>query len=141
MSRQAALDQIAAARGSLSRSVIENKVRAFQASYASADWQARAALLSDDVVFEDTVGVPPPAIGRAAAEKYFKLIIDLGWHVEMTPERIIVMGNEAFVITRGAWGVIGDPPARLMLVHNFRFNAAGEIAHVRVAYDKGCLLD
>lgn len=140
MSRQAALDQIAAARGSLPRASIKEKVRAFQATYTAKDWQARAALLSEDVVFEDTVGVPPPAIGREAAADYFKQIIDLGWAVEMVPERIIVMGNEAFVITRGAWGVEGEEPARLTLIHNFKFNDDGEIAHVRIAYDEDCLI-
>ena len=139
MSRQAALEQIAAARGTLPRALIEDKVRTFQASYARKDWRGRAALLSADVVFEDTVGVPPPAIGREAAERYFKLIIDLGWAVEMVPERIVVMGNEAFVLTRGAWGIEGEEPARVSLFHNFVFNAAGEICHVRVAYDETCL--
>lgn len=141
MSRQAALDQIHAARGSLGRAYIEEKVRSFQASYARKDWRARGSLLSEDVIFEDTVGVPPPAIGRDAAEVYFRQIIDAGWAVEMLPEKIIVMGNEAFVITRGAWGVEGEEPARLHLIHNFRFNDAGEIAHVRIAYDEGCLLN
>lgn len=93
MSRQAALDQIAAARGSLPRALIEEKVRAFEATYTAKDWQQRAALLSQDVIFEDTVGVPPPAIGRQAAADYFKFIIDLGWAVEMIPERIIVMAT------------------------------------------------
>ena len=141
MSRQSALDQIAAARGSLPRDHIEHAVRAFQATYARKDWAARAALLSDDVVFEDTVGVPPPAIGRQAAADYFKLIIGTGWDVNMEPEKIIVMGDEAFVLTRGSWGVVGEVPARLQLIHNFRFNAQGEIAHVRIAYDEGCLED
>jgi ketosteroid isomerase-like protein len=141
MSRQAALDQIAAARGSLPRTRIEEAVRAFQATYAAKDWQQRACLLAEDVIFEDTVGVPPPAIGRSAAASYFRLIIDAGWAVEMVPEKIIVMGNEAFVLTRGSWGVEGEEPARLHLIHNFRFNEAGEIAHVRIAYDEGCLRD
>lgn len=141
MSRQAALDQIAAARGRLPRALIVEKVHAFAATYAAKDWRARAALLSADVVFEDTVGVPPPAIGREAAAAYFKLIIDLGWAVDMTPERVVVMGEEAFVLTRGAWGIEGDEPARLTLIHNFRFNERGEICHVRVAYDETCLVD
>ena len=59
----------------------------------------------------------------------------------MEPEKIIVMGDEAFVLTRGSWGVVGEVPARLQLIHNFRFNAQGEIAHVRIAYDEGCLED
>lgn len=139
MSRDAALAQINAAKGSLDRAEIERAVRAFEGTYARKDWQGRAALLSKDVVFEDTVGVPPPAIGRAAAAQYFKLIIDSGWNVEMVPEKIVVMGNEAFVITQGCWGVEGDDPARLMLIHNFKFNDAGEICHVRIAYDEGCL--
>jgi ketosteroid isomerase-like protein len=141
MSRQAALDQIAAARGKLPRAQIEEAVRAFQATYGVKDWEKRAALLAEDVIFEDTVGVPPPAIGRQAAADYFRLIIDAGWAVEMVPEKIIVMGDEAFVLTRGAWGVEGEEPVRLHLIHNFRFNEAGEIAHVRIAYDEGCLLD
>lgn len=139
MTRDAALAQISAAKGSLDRATIERAVRAFQATYARKDWQGRAALLSPDVVFEDTVGVQPPAMGRDAAAKYFKLIIDSGWNVEMVPEKIIVMGNEAFVITQGRWGVEGDEPARLMLIHNFKFNEKGEICHVRIAYDEGCL--
>lgn len=141
MSRQAALDQIAAARGTLARELMEARIRAFLATYATSDWQARAALLSADVVFEDTVGVPPPAIGREAAADYFKAIIDLGWRIEMAPERIVIMGHEAFVLTRGSWGVAGEDPARLNLIHNFKFNDAGEIDHVRIAYDEHCLLD
>ena len=139
MSRESALAQISAARGTLPREQIERAVRSFQATYAAKDWQGRAALLSEDVVFEDTVGVPPPAIGREAAAEYFRLIIGSGWNVEMTPQQIIVMGDEAFVITRGCWGVAGEDPARLMLIHNFKFNAHGEICHVRIAYDEGCL--
>ena len=141
MSRQSALDQIAAARGKLPREHIEAAVRAFQATYRVKDWEKRASLLSEDIVFEDTVGVPPPAIGRDAAADYFSLIIGTGWDVEMEPEKIIVMGDEAFVITRGSWGVRGEVPARLHLIHNFRFNDRGEIAHVRIAYDEGCLFD
>lgn len=141
MSRQAALDQIAAARGKLPRQQIEDAVRAFQATYAAKDWRKRAGLLAEDVIFEDTVGVTPPAIGRAVAADYFRLIIASGWNVEMTPEKVIVMGDEAFVITRGAWGVEGEEPARLTLIHNFKFNLSGEIRHVRIAYDEGCLLD
>lgn len=48
-----------------------------------------------------------------AAARYFRLIINLNWNVSMVPERIIVMGDEAFVLTRGEWGVEGDEPARL----------------------------
>jgi ketosteroid isomerase-like protein len=139
MSRDSALAQIAAARGKRPRGTIENAVRAFQATYANKDWQGRAALLAEDVIFEDTVGVPPPAIGREAAAEYFRLIIGSGWDVRMKPEKIIIMGDEAFVITRGSWGVSGEIPARLHLIHNFRFNERGEIAHVRIAYDEGCL--
>lgn len=141
MSREAALNQIAAAQGRLSREYVADTVRAFQATYAAKDWKGRAALLSENVVFEDTVGVPPPAIGRAAAEAYFKAIIDLDWGIEMVPERIAVMGDEAFVLTRAAWGVIGAEPAHLHLFHNFKFNADGEICHVRIAYDETCLID
>lgn len=38
-------------------------------------------------------------------------------------------------------GIRGEVPAHLHLIHNFRFNEHGEIAHVRIAYDEGCLLD
>ncbi|WP_336951348.1 nuclear transport factor 2 family protein [Sphingobium aromaticivastans] len=140
MSREAAYARIHAARGKLPRERIETAVRAFQATYARKDWQARAALLSEDVVFEDTVGVPPPAIGRQAAADYFRLIIESGWNVEMDPQKIVVMGDEAFVITHGKWGVEGEEPARLMLIHNFKFNEQGEIRHVRIAYDEQCLM-
>jgi ketosteroid isomerase-like protein len=141
MSREASLNQIAAAQGKLQRALIEQKVRSFQATYAAKDWQGRAALLSEDVVFEDTVGVPPPAIGRAAAEAYFKSVIAYGWDIRMEPEKIAVMGDEAFVLTRAAWGAAGDEPARLHLFHNFKFNRRGEISHVRIAYDETCLID
>jgi ketosteroid isomerase-like protein len=141
MSREASLQQIAAARGKLPRETIVETVKAFQATYATKDWQMRASLLSEDVIFEDTVGVPPPAVGRKAAEDYFKLIIGSGWNVEMVPQQIIVMGDEAFVLTQGAWSVEGDPPARLLLIHNFKFNEKGQIRHVRIAYDEECLID
>ena len=75
MSKERALDQIAAARGKLPRDTITATVRAFQATYAARDGRKRAELLSDDVIFEDTVGVPPPAVGREAASAYFRLII------------------------------------------------------------------
>ncbi|WP_311269574.1 nuclear transport factor 2 family protein [Sphingobium sp. WCS2017Hpa-17] len=140
MSVQAAHDQIAAARGRLPRETIEGAVRAFEATYARKDWETRAALLSQDAVFEDTVGVPPPAIGRQAAADYFRLIIASGWNVEMRPRQIIVMGDEAFVITDGQWGVEGEAPVKLMLIQNFKFNENGEICHVRIAYDEGCIM-
>lgn len=140
MSRESALEQIAAARGSLPRDLLVSRVRAFLATYASKDWEGRSALLSEDVVFEDTVGVPPPAIGRKAAAKYFKAIIDSNWVIEMLPKKIAVMGDEAFSLTRGTWGAEGEEPARLHLFHNFKFNEAGEIWHVRIAYDEECLI-
>ena len=140
MAHEASLAQIAAAKGRFDRDFIVARVRAFQASYAAKDWKGRASLLSDDVIFEDTVGVPPPAIGRSAAEEYFKLIIDSGWDIEMTPERIVVMGDKAFVVTIGSWSFDGAPPSRLLLIHNFRFNAQGDICHVRIAYDEDCLI-
>ncbi len=141
MAHEASRGQIAAAKGKFERAFIVEKVKAFQASYAAKDWQARAALLSVDVIFEDTVGVPPPAIGREAAAAYFRLIIDAGWSIEMVPERIVVMGDEAFVVTRGAWSAGDEAPSRLILIHNFKFNRAGEISHVRIAYDEECLID
>jgi len=45
MSGEAALNQIAAAQGRLSRDYIADRVRAFQATYAVKDCQGRAALL------------------------------------------------------------------------------------------------
>lgn len=141
MSKEAACLQIAAARGSVPREQIEAAVRAFQATYVRKDWKARAALLSPDVIFEDTVGVPPPAIGRTAAADYFQMIINTGWNVEMEPEKVVAMGNEAFVITNAQWGAPSEPPVRLMLIHNFKFNEQGEISHVRIAYDEGCIID
>ncbi|NIB38993.1 SnoaL-like domain-containing protein [Pseudomaricurvus alkylphenolicus] len=139
MKNPLALKQINDARGTLSREQIERKVRDFQASYANKDWQTRAALLSNDVVFEDTVGVPPPAIGREAAAEYFQSVIAYGINVNMTAEKIIVMGNESFVLTRAIWWKDGDEPERLLLIQNFKFNDDGEMCHIRIAYDEGCL--
>jgi hypothetical protein len=139
MSREATLAQIAAAKGLHPRALIVERVMAFEATYARKDWRGRATLLAEDVIFEDTVGVPPPAIGRAAAEDYFRLVIGLGWTIEMIPERIVVMGDEAFVLTHAAWAEPGTPIVHVDLIHNFRFNARGEIAHVRIAYDEGCI--
>jgi len=59
----------------------------------------------------------------------------------MVPERIAVMADEAFVLTRAAWGVIAAEPARLHLFRIFKFNGEGEICHVRIAYDETCLID
>ncbi|GGC07084.1 hypothetical protein GCM10011494_27190 [Novosphingobium endophyticum] len=43
------------------------------------------------------------------------------------------------VVTQGCWGVEGDEPTRLMLIHNFKLNKKGAIFHVRIGYDEGCL--
>jgi|GEM_PF-4051692 len=139
MKNQLALNQIAQARGSLDREHIERCVHTFQATYATKDWQTRTELLSDDIVFEDTVAVPPPAIGKEQAAAYFRSIIDYGINVEMSPEKIIVMGNESFVITRASWSSASHAPEHLLLIHNFKFNDDGKICHIRSAYDEGCL--
>jgi len=136
---EATMGQINDAQGKLPREAIVKAVLAFQATYPTKDWEARAALLSEDVIFEDTVGVPPPAIGRDAAREYFRMIIGYGWDIEQQPERLIVMGDEAFVLTRARWNMPGEEPIGLALFHNFKFNDKGEIRHVRIAYDKESL--
>ena len=138
VSHDIALSQIAAARGSVPRNQIENAVNQFLSSYATADWKTRTSLLSEDVVFEDTVGVPPPAVGRDEAEAYFRSVLDAGIEIQMEPLQIIIMGNEAFTTTRAAWGYKGNQPECLRLVQNFHFNENGEICRVRIAYDEGC---
>jgi hypothetical protein len=49
------------------------------------------------------------------------------------------MGDEAFVMTHAAWAEPGTPTVHVDLIHNFRFNPDGEIAHVRIAYDEHCI--
>ena len=139
MSKTATLAQIAAAKGKHPRDHIVRMVETFAATYASRDWNRRADLMSQDVVFEDTVGVPPPAIRRDSARDYFKRMVETGWSIVLAPERIAVMGDEAFVLTYAAWGQAGEPQTQLYLFHNFQFNEAGEISRVRIAYDEESL--
>ena len=139
MAHEIALQQIAAAKGVHERAFIVEKVEKFLKSYAEQDWQGRAELLSDDVIFEDTVGVPPPAACRVEAADYFKSIIDAGFQIAMMPKRIILMGNEAFTVVHATWCAPESEEESVCLVQNFKFTESGHICHVRVAYDESCL--
>lgn len=141
MSRESALEQAAAVPTSVARDTIETAIHAFLGSYPAQnldDVAKRAALFADDVIFEDPVGATP-VHGKTALIEFFKGPLNAGMIINMRSEKIIVSGNEAISLTKASWGMAGQEPARVQIVHNFALNAAGKISRVRIFFDAGCV--
>jgi ketosteroid isomerase-like protein len=141
MSRESALEQAAAVPTSVTRATIETAIHAFLSSYPAQtldDVARRAALFADDIIFEDPVGAAP-VHGKAALVEFFKGPMTAGMIINMRSDKIIVSGNEAISLTSASWGMAGQQPARVQIVHNFALNATGKITRVRIFFDEGCV--
>ncbi len=135
MSRESALAQTAAVPTAVTREHVETAIRAFLSSYAAKDVDRRIALFADDIVFEDPVGAEPVR-GKANLDAFFRATIASGWDIAMESGKIIKSGNEALSFTNASWGVTGTEPARLTLIQNFAFDAAGKITRLRIFFDE-----
>jgi hypothetical protein len=141
MSRETALDQVAAVEATVARSVVEKAIHDFLGSYPAKtmdDVNRRAALFDDAAVLEDPVGAKPTR-GKAELMEFFKGPMLSGMIIHMNAEKIIVSGNEAISFTRASWGMEGVEPARVQIVHNFVVNSDGKITRVRIFFDEGCV--
>ncbi len=135
MSRESALAQARAVPTTVTRAQAETSIRAFLASYAAKDVDARIALFAENIVFEDPAGAEPVR-GKANLDEFFRATISGGWDIAMESEKVIKSGNEALSITKASWGLAGTEPARLTLIQNFAFDAAGKIARLRIFFDE-----
>jgi ketosteroid isomerase-like protein len=135
MSRDSALAQANAVPTSVTRAHAEHAIRTFLASYAAKDVDTRIELFADDIIFEDPAGAEPVR-GKADLDSFFRATIGNGWDIAMESEKIIKSGNEALSFTRAEWGLSGTEPARLTLVQNFAFDAAGKIIKLRIFFDE-----
>jgi steroid delta-isomerase len=141
MSKQAALAQIEAVPSPVERNQMIDVIRTFFKSYPAkddTDIECRTALFADDVVFEDPVGAPP-VVGKPALRKFFKDAVSSGWIIYMASERIVVCGQEAVSLTDASWGLAGQEPARVKIVHTFGFDDDGRISSLRVFFDQGTI--
>jgi steroid delta-isomerase len=138
MSKEAAIAQIGAVSSKVERSHIVKTLRTLFQSYPArvdADIDRRAALFAEGVVFEDPVGADP-IVGKAALRKFFKDTVDAGWVIHMASQRIVVCGQEAISLTNASWGLAGQEPARVEMVHTFVFDDDGRIRSLRVFFDQ-----
>jgi ketosteroid isomerase-like protein len=141
MSKEAALAQIGAVAATVPREQVIDSIRAFLGSYparSSADIDRRTALFAEQVVFEDPVGAAP-LVGTAALRQFFEGAVAAGWIIHMAPRRIVVCGNEAVSLTAARWGLAGETPAEVEIVHTFAFDDAGRITSLRVFFDAGTI--
>lgn len=136
--KEGVLAQIASVKSSNPREQMEKTVRTFLASYARQDVDTRIALFADDIHFVDLIGVEP-MIGKPMLDKFFRDTIAFGFDIEMNPERIICIGDEALSVTRAAWGMKGQEKARLTIYQAFTFNQEGKIKQIRVYFDANCV--
>jgi hypothetical protein len=136
--RDGVLGQIASVKSSVPREKMEGAVRAFLASYAKKDVESRVKLFADDIHFVDLIGVTP-MIGLPQLAKFFRDTVASGFDIEMVPERIVIIENEALSVTRAAWGMAGTPPAKLTIYQTFAFDKDGKIKQMRVYFDAGCV--
>ena len=107
-----------------------------QSERASTD--VDLALFADDIHFVDLIGVEP-MIGKAALDRFFRDTIAYGFDIEMNPERIVIIADEALSVTRAAWGMTGQEKARLTIYQAFSFNQEGKIKQIRVYFDANCV--
>lgn len=141
MSKQSALAQIGAVALPVPRERIVETIRTFFASYPAtspADIDRRTALFAEGAVFEDPVGATP-LVGPAALRQFFEGAVAAGWVIHMVPQRIIVCGGEAVSLTKASWGVAGETPAQVEIVHTFAFDDAGKMTSLRVFFDQGTI--
>lgn len=136
--KEGVLAQIASVKSSNSREHMETTVRSFLASYARKDVDTRIGLFADDIHFVDLIGVEP-MIGKPMLEKFFRDTIAYGFDIEMNPERIVIIEDEALSVTRAAWGMTGQEKARLTIYQAFSFNKQGKIKQIRVYFDANCV--
>jgi ketosteroid isomerase-like protein len=127
-----------------SRGAVEHAVNSFLNSYparSAEDAEQRAALLSEDVVFEDPVG-STPVVSRTAMLEFFKYPLSANLKITMRSTKIIVSGDEAISFTEATWGPEGAPDEGLVhvdLIHNFVIDPQGKISRIRVFYDEYCM--
>lgn len=136
--KEGVLAQIASVKSSTPREQMEKTVRTFLASYARQDVDTRIALFADDIHFVDLIGVEP-MIGKPALDKFFRDTIAYGFDIEMNPEKIIIIEDEALSVTRAAWGMKGQEKARLTIYQAFSFDGQGKIRQIRVYFDASCV--
>jgi limonene-1,2-epoxide hydrolase len=136
--KEGVLAQIASVKSSNPREQMEKTVRTFLASYGKKDVDTRIALFADDIHFVDLIGVEP-MIGKPMLDKFFRDTIAFGFDIEMNPERIICIADEALSVTRAAWGMTGQEKARLTIYQAFTFNQEGKIKQIRVYFDANCV--
>lgn len=115
-------------------------VREYMATYRSADVDARAALLADEVRFEDPVG-NVVGTSKDSAVAFFRATLDLGFSMDLRPVRVISVGNDALAITKLSLRRDDLDAADLDLLIRFVFDADGLITAVQTFFDESCITD
>jgi steroid delta-isomerase len=123
----------------LSRDHMEQAARAYLVSYLNADIDGRARLFAEDAVFEDPVGAKPLR-GIAEIVKFWEGAKDIRWWAAHDVRRVVVSGNEVMLHFVSTMKVPGLETARMEVFEVQVFNDAGKISHVKVYFDKDCLL-
>ena len=115
---------------------IRSVVRAYLASFASRDVEARAALFAANVRVEDPVGTAP-IVGLDALRSFWAMSSG-AFDVSATPKRIIVCGNEACVEFEAKLNAGGDQ-ATISCIETFKLSDAGLIVEMRAFFDRTCI--
>jgi steroid delta-isomerase len=118
----------------VARQRIDATLDAFQRTYDQPDLFGRFALFSDDIVFEDPVGLVR-ASGRAELEAFFRSTFDNGVGIVRRPLERIVVGDQALERFDMRLEKAGLAPETLPHIALYEFNAAGLIRRLRVYFD------
>jgi ketosteroid isomerase-like protein len=128
------LGQLARVPGTIPRAEIEAVVTAFAATYATGDVAGRAALCAPDIRFEDPAGIVL-AQTREDLTAMWDGLVARGLALELVPERVIVVGDEALALAHMEIRPPDAEPGRLFLALHFTFDADWAIARLRTFFD------
>jgi ketosteroid isomerase-like protein len=136
--RDMVLGQLGRVPTTAPRAGIEAAVLRFCAAYSAGDVAGRVALCGPSVRFEDPVGITV-ADGRDALEAFWTGLAGRGLSLDLAPERVIVVGDEALALAHMEIRPPGADPARLFLALHLTFDGDGLITGIRSFFDPACL--
>lgn len=130
--------QIGAVPRTVPRQKVDDVIRRYFESYERNDVEARVALFTDDLVFEDPVGMRL-ASTKDELRRFFRSLQDRGVSLSFSAERVVVVGDacliESRVVVRGNDGD-GVP---LTVFVTLYFAPDGHIQQLRSFFDENCI--
>ncbi len=138
MLKQALTGMLQGVTATVTREHVEAVVRAYLASFASKDQDARAALFADGAVADDPVGLPAH-VGKAALRAFWAPSDEGPAQFSSVLHRIIHCGNEAMVHFTVTMAMPGLGEVAIEGFETLAFDDQGKITRLRAFWDESCL--